>query len=136
MTRRPDWEQRLKHAVQKHVEIEPAWGRSDCFIFACDAFKAVTGETLLPALRRYRSEKGGVRLFRKHGFGTVEEALASALERRPVLSAMRGDLGVVERDGVMACCVFTANGATVRINDPRGFEHWRVTDVKSAFRVD
>lgn len=136
MTRHHDWEQRLKVAVQKHAEIEPAWGRSDCFIFACDAFKAVTGKTLLPALRRYRSEAGGYRLFRKHGFETVEMALASELEWKPILSAMRGDLGVVERAGVIACCVFTGNGATVRINNPPGFEHWPVTDVKSAFGVD
>ena len=135
MTRHPDWEQRLKAAVQKHIEMEPAWGRSDCFMFACDAYKAVIGETLLPDLRRYRSEAGGYRLFRRHGFKTVEDALGSVLDPCAVLTARRGDLGVVERDGVMACCVVTAMGAMVRVDHGRGFEYWPQDAMKTAFRV-
>lgn len=135
MTRHRNWEQRLKGVIQTHLEIEPAWGRSDCFIFACDAYGAVTGETLLPALRRYRSEAGGYRLFRKHGFETVEQALASVLPQRPALTAMRGDLGVVERNGVKACCVVVAAGAIVRVDHGAGFEYWQQDAMTTAFKV-
>lgn len=86
-------------------------------------------------LRRYRSEAGGYRLFRKHGFKTIEDALGSVLEPCAVLTARRGDLGVVERDGVLACCVVTAMGAMVRVDHGRGFEYWPQDAMKTAFRV-
>ena len=137
MTRHPDWERRLARALADHAAREAGWGRSDCWTVACDVHRAVTGKALLPYLRRYSSETGGYRLFRKHGFETVEDALASALERRPVLTAQRGDIGTIERNGVVACCIFTALGAQVRSapGSPGPWDYYPVTAARAAFRV-
>jgi hypothetical protein len=114
MTRVPDWQDRLNAVVAKHQAIDGAWGTSDCWTLTMDAVEAVQGKLILSKLRRYKSEAAGYRLFARAGFKTVEEALASVLEPVPVLMAQRGDVGVIERDGVISSGVFTSAGFAVR----------------------
>lgn len=81
-----------------------------------DAIEAVTGERILPHLQIYSTEAEGYKVFRRYGFKeTVEEALVAALgEQISPLTAMRGDVGVIERDGAISCGVFTSAGFAVR----------------------
>ncbi|QKV17861.1 DUF6950 family protein [Oricola thermophila] len=141
--RRMDWEARLKAVIAKHIAAPGKWGRSDCWCMACDAYKAVTGKALLPHLRKYSSEAGGYRLFKKHGFSTVGEALASVLPEVNRLSAMRGDLATIIRDGVESCGVVTSRGLEVKTlyGEGRTITHsavevYPVTAINKAFRVE
>lgn len=109
-----DWEERLNAVVAKHQAVPGEWGKSDCWTLAMDAIEAVHGKRVLSKLSRYKSEAAGYRVFAKAGFKTVEEALASALEPVPVLMAQRGDVGVIEREGVISSGVFTSAGFAVR----------------------
>ena len=114
-------------------DVPGEWGVSDCWMLACDAYEAVTGGALAPDLRGYDSEKTGYRLFARHGFTTVGEALAAHLPEIPRLMAGRGDLCVVERNGVESCGVVTSIGVAVKTEE--GLAHLPVTDIKTAFRV-
>ena len=134
MSRHPEWERRLEAVIARHALLDGAWGISDCFMFAVDAFEAETARKLLPALRRYRSERAGYKLFRKHGFETVGEALASELETINRFRAGRGDLCTIERDGVEACGLVCADGVRVKALG-RGFDLYSLTDIKRAFGV-
>lgn len=134
----PFWEKNLAMVLEHHAQVDGLWGVSDCWMLAMDAVEAVTGNRVLPHLTGYRSEKAGFRLFAKHGFVTVGEALASAFEDVPPFQAMRGDLGVIVRDGVESCGVFTAQGLAVKTlyDDGTSRLEWhRVGDVRRAFRV-
>lgn len=142
LERLPDWDRRLPRVIEQHRDADGAWGTSDCWMLAMDAVEAVTGERVLPALRRYRSEAGGYRLFAKHGYATVEEALASAFPSVGILSAQRGDLGTIERDGVISCGVFDADGLAVKTLFGDGktvarseLRHFPVTQARAAFKV-
>ena len=112
--RHPDWEERLNAVVAKHQAMPGEWGKSDCWTLTMDAIKAVRGKGVLTKLRGYKSEAAGYRVFAKAGFKTVEEALASILEPVAGLMAQRGDVGVIERDGVISSGVFTSAGFAVR----------------------
>lgn len=116
MTRITDWESRLNAVVAKHQALPGAWGSSDCWMMTMDAIEAVTGERILPALQKYKSEADGYRVFRKAGYKlTVEEALADVLgDPISPLMAQRGDVGIIERDGAVSCGVFTSAGFAVR----------------------
>jgi len=116
MTRHADWEERLNDVVAKHQAMPGEWGKSDCWIMTMDAIEAVTGERILPHLQSYATEAEGYKVFRKAGFReTVEEALAEALgEPIPPALALRGDVGVIEREGGVSCGVFTSIGFAVR----------------------
>lgn len=109
-----NWEAKLHDVIERHATMEGAWGKSDCFIMAVEAHKAVTGKALLPKLRRYKTEAGGYRLFKKHGFSDVGEALASVLEVQAPLLAKRGELVTVERQGLLSCGVVVAGGIAVK----------------------
>lgn len=142
LTRRADWDRRLPRVIAQHRDAAPAWGVSDCWTLMLDGVEAVTGEKIFPKLRRYKSEAGGYRLFAKLGFSTVEDALASAFEPVGVLSAQRGDVGVIEREGLISCGVFDAEGLAVKTLYGNGktilrgdLRHFPVTQVKTAFKV-
>lgn len=142
LTRPEGWERRLVAAIEHHSEVPGEWGRSDCWMMALDGIEAVTGVRLFPALRRYKSEAGGYRAFAKLGFTTVEEAFASALEPIGRFSAMRGDVGVVEREGLISAGVFDGEGLAVKTlyGDAKHIvrsdvQRFPLSAVKSAFKV-
>lgn len=142
LERLADWDRRLPRVIAQHRDAAPAWGASDCWMLMLDGIEAVTGERILPNLRRYKTEAGGYRLFAKHGFTTVEQALASVFQPVGVLSAQRGDVGVIERDGLISCGVFDAEGLAVKTiyGDAKtiirgDLRHFPVTQVKTAFKV-
>lgn len=114
--RHPEWERRLNGVVAKHQACAGQWGVSDCWIMTMDAIEAVTGERILLELQKYKSEADGYKVFRKHGYKlTVEEALVKAFgEPIAPLTAMRGDVGVIQRDYAISCGVFTSVGFAVR----------------------
>jgi len=127
------WEKALKLTVERHASLPGAWGQSDCWMLAVDAYQAVTGEKLAPKLRGYKTEAGGYKLFAKHGFKTVGAALAAHLPAVPTLMAQRGDLGVIERRGIESCGVVTTIGVAVKTE--AGLTYLPVTELKRAFKV-
>lgn len=137
------WEKALKLTIEHHAANPGEWGVSDCWMLAADSYEAVTGEKLAPRLRGYSSEKAGYRLFSKHGFSCVGDALAAHLPACPVLMAQRGDLGVIVRDGadgkpVESCGVVTALGLAVKTiydNGASRLEYHPVTKMTRAFKV-
>lgn len=142
MTRINGWDRALAGAVDRHASLPGEWGSSDCWMLTMDAIEAVTGSRILPHLQRYKTEAGGYRAFRKAGFETVEDALAASLQPVGRLSAQRGDVGVIERDGLISSGVFTADGFTVKTLYGEGavitratMSHFPITFVRSAFKV-
>jgi len=132
MSRLPDWELRLNAVVEKHLALPAKFGLSDCYMIADDAFAAVTGERLYKGVR-YGTEAGAAKQLRKRGFQTVEDAFRARLPEVGRLLAHRGDLGVVDRDGVISGGVFTTLGFMTRGED--GVVFLSPLDVKAAFRV-
>lgn len=142
LTRVPGWDRALPLVIERHMALPGEWGVSDCWMLTMDAIEAVTGERVLKHLRRYKTEVGGYRLFAKHGFTTVEEALVSVLQPVGHLSAQRGDVGVIERDGLISSGVFDAEGFVVKTLYGEGktvthsdIRHFPITAVKVAFKV-
>lgn len=142
LTRVSGWDRALPLVIERHMALPGEWGVSDCWTLTMDAIEAVTGERVLKHLRRYKTEAGGYRLFAKHGFTTVEEALASVLQPVGRLSAQRGDVGVIERDGLISSGVFDAEGFVVKTLYGEGktvthsdIRHFPITAVKAVFKV-
>ncbi|WP_309086471.1 DUF6950 family protein [Chelativorans sp.] len=127
------WEQRLDEVVGRHMALPSQFGVSDCWMLPADAFKAITGEELYAGVR-YRTEAGAAKQLRKRGFNTVEDALRARLPETGRLLAQRGDLGVVEINGVISGGFFTSIGFMTR--GLRLPEFLPVTIVKTAFRVE
>lgn len=132
------WEKRLKSTVERHRDMDGAWGKSECWVLAQDTYRAVTGEDLAPHLSGYKSEAGGYKLFARHGFKSVGEALAAYLPECPVLMVQRGDLGVIERGGLESCGVVMSTGLAVKTLYDDGsarLEFHPVTALTRAFKV-
>lgn len=110
----PDKQKKLHAIIEQHRAMEGQWGKSDCFMMAVEAYKALTGKALLSKLRRYKTEAGGYRLFKKFGFTSVDDALASALPRCAPLQLQEGDLATVNRGGIISCGVIVSNTIAVK----------------------
>jgi hypothetical protein len=114
MARLPGWERRLNAAVAKHQALPSAYGISDCYLIADDGVEAVTGERMYPKALGYKTEAGAARRLRQHGFDTVRDAFAAKFPMIPVALAQRGDIGIIDRDGVLSGGLFTSIGFMTR----------------------
>lgn len=134
LTRLPDWERRLAHVVERHLETPGVWGVADCLLTVADAVEAVTGVDPAAKVRgKYSSEIGAAKALRQRKFADVEAALASLFPPVGRLMAQRGDVGVVERDGELAAGFITERGLAVKIET--GLAFYPQTEIKSAFKV-
>lgn len=132
IVRVPDWEKRLNEVVERHMDLPSQFGVSDCWMIPADAFEAITGEKLYRGIR-YKTEAGAAKQLRKRGFETVEDAFRARLPEIGRLSARRGDLGVVERDGAISGGVVTNIGFVTR--GEGSVLILPITEIKTAFRV-
>lgn len=134
LTRLPDWDQRLARLVERHMQTPGAWGAADCLLTAMDAVEAITGVDPAAEIRkRYKTSAGAARLLRKNGFVDLDQALASRFPEVGRLLAQRGDLAIVERDGVLAVGFVCSHGVAVKVET--GLVFVPQTDIKSAFKV-
>ncbi|RVB25587.1 hypothetical protein EN918_26755, partial [Mesorhizobium sp. M7A.F.Ca.CA.004.05.1.1] len=87
-----------------------------------DAVEAITGTDPAADIRgKYKTEAGAARILRKRGFGDVEMALASLFPPVGRLMAQRGDIGVVERNGVLCAGFITDLGFAVKTESGLSF---------------
>jgi hypothetical protein len=134
LTRLPDWDRRLARVTEKHMALPGVWGESDCLLTVADAIEAVTGKDLAVRIRgKYSSEIGAAKLMRRRGCANVEEVLAKRFPPVGRLLAKRGDVGTVERQGVLAAGYITEYGMAVKTE--RGLEFVPQTDIRSAYQV-
>lgn len=133
MTRVKNWEKNLKTVIEKHMVLPSQFGVSDCYLIPDDAVEAVTGSRMYPKAIGYKSEAGAAKKLRQHGFENVEQAFASKFEEIPTSLAQRGDVGVVEVNGIISGGVFTALGFMTRGETSVIFVPY--TEVKKAFKV-
>ena len=134
MTRVPGWEDRLNSVVAKHQALPSQYGVSDCYLIADDGVEAVTGAQMYADVRTYTTPAGAAKLLRKRNFKNVRAAFAAKFAEIGVLSAQRGDIGVVERDGVVSGGLFTAIGFMTR--GEGSVEFLPLSQVTAAFRVE
>ena len=138
MTRREDWPKRLD-AVLQAAEGRPfSWGEHDCCTFAADCVHAVTGERLWPeGFGTYASAIEAQKRMFAMGWETVADALDSVLgERRPVLTAQRGDIVVfVNEADRFGCAVVDLSGQFGVGLAPDGLVRRPVLDAVAAWRV-
>lgn len=134
LTRLPDWDRRLARLVNQHKSTPGVWGVSDCLLTVADAVEAITGTDPAADIRgKYKTEAGAARILRKRGFGDVEMALASLFPPVGRLMVQRGDIGVVERNGVLCAGFITDLGFAVKTES--GLSFVSQMTIKSAFKV-
>jgi hypothetical protein len=133
MTRLPGWEKRLNVVVAKHQALPSVYGTSDCYLIADDGVEALTGERMYPDAINYTTPAGAAKKLRQHGFATVRDAFAARFPEIAPSMAQRGDIGVIDRDGVMSGGLFTSIGFMARGTD--AVEFLPASAVTFAFKV-
>lgn len=133
--RQDGWEQRLNAVVAKHQALPSEWGVSDCYMLPDDAVEAMIGARMYPGALGYKTESGAGKKLRRFGFANVAEAFAARFQKIMWVEAMRGDIGVIERDGQFSGGVFTSIGFATRPHEgPVIF--LPLSQVTAAFRVE
>ncbi|MFC3326201.1 DUF6950 family protein [Mesorhizobium cantuariense] len=136
LTRLKDWDRRLARLVSSITDAPGVWGETDCLLTAAAAIEAVTGQDIMAPWRgRYKSEAGAARLMRKEGCENVEDVLGTFFGLPTIgrLLARRGDVGVVEQNGVLCAGFVCDRGFLCRTESARIF--LPQTAMKTAYRV-
>lgn len=139
MARVQNWENRLLAVIAKHQKLPQDYSLSNCYIIPDDGVEAVLGERIHPVMYDGtpgpKTERGAASRLLKHGFRNVEEAFAARFEpRKSVLQAKRGDIGVINIDGIKIGGLFTAIGFMTR--DQNGICFLPHSKVTIAFKVE
>lgn len=94
LVRLPGWEARLAVVIESAAHRPYQLGEHDCFRFACDAVRALTGAELWEAWRgRYRTKRRALRLLVEYG-GDFTNAFSRLFGSQPIAMtfARRGDI--------------------------------------------
>jgi hypothetical protein len=126
------WEKALKAVITKHQALPSQYGVSDCYLICDDAVEAITGSRMFPDVS-YTTEQGAAKQLLLHGFKTVEDAFMFKFPTVPVSLAQRGDIGVMEENGVVSGGVFVGIGFMCR--DVSKVVFLPISRVKTAFKV-
>lgn len=135
LPRLQDWDRRLALVTEKHLRLPGEWGASDCLMTAMDAVEAVTGKDPAAKVRgTYSTEQGAAKLLRRRKAETVEQMLARLFPVLPsAFMALRGDLAVIERNGVLSAGYVCEYGVAVKTET--GLAFVPVTAIRSAYLV-
>lgn len=135
LPRLEDWDRRLARVTEKHLRLAGEWGVSDCLMTAMDAVEAVTGVDPAAKVRgTYATEQGAAKLLRRRKVETVEQMLAKLFPPLPsAFMALRGDLTVVERNGVLSAGYVCEYGVAVKTET--GIAFVDLTEIRSAYQV-
>ncbi len=132
-----DWPHRLAAVVERHSTEPFAWGTSDCLVLVDDVHQALTGAAVAPDdpwRGAYKTKRGAAGQIRRRGHESLEAVLRAHLPEVPPALAQRGDVGVVDHDGVTGCAVclggvWLAKHEAGTLTLPR-------TAIKTAFHIE
>lgn len=133
MARVKRWPERMIEAIVAYEGAPFEWGKTDCWCFAMDVAKAVTGTDPWAEARTYRTRTGARRALLRRGFPSIAAALAAVYEEVPPSMAQRGDIGIVMMDGAECACV--CEGVRFIGKSERGLVRFQRALVSRAFRV-
>ncbi|MFH1806822.1 MAG: hypothetical protein ABID63_18230 [Pseudomonadota bacterium] len=139
MGRLPGWEKKLSDWHVACAGTAFVWGQSDCCLTACDGLQAITGIDPASGFRgRYKTLRGAYRALKRFGGGGLRETAQKITDDLgwpsvPVLTARRGDVGLVPTDQgeALAIClgarwVAQGRGGLVYLPLKNGLCAWRV----------
>lgn len=120
--------------IEERMRTPLTWGKraNDCVSFAGAAALAQTGEDFLKALPDWNTQRGAVRVLK--ALGGLEAAVDGVLSPVPLAMAQRGDIGLVEIDGVASLMVIEGEtlvgpGDAGQVRRPR-------SDLRKAWSLD
>lgn len=118
MTRRADWQRRLREYLAERARTPFAWGRHDCALFTAGAVAAMTGTDPARGMRGYRTAAGGAKKLRAAGHADHVAAARALLP--PADRPRPGDVAVVAlADGERALGI--VQGTHVYVAAPVGW---------------
>lgn len=132
--RKENWPQALIAEIERHRKLPFSWDQSNCFYFPLDCVRAMTGVDLWESERGCASEDDYKRRLVRNGFASVADAFAQTFPECPPAMARRGDVGLVEYQGVL--CGVVVEGADVVGKAIDGTLRVPRVLLKRAFRVE
>lgn len=130
-----NWQTAFVEVLEHYARQSFGWGTADCMQLALANVAAVTGTTPYPKAKGYKTEKGALRVLKRHGFDTPEQAIEAAFDEIHVAAAGRADLGVFDAETGVAVVVCTGV-CFVGLAPDSGYIEIRRAAVRRAFRVE
>ena len=121
MSRVQDWPIKLLDTV-RDLSSEPfAWGQHDCFLMTAALVESVTGDDIaVPYRGRYDSAKSALQVLKDDGLDDLPAVVALHFTEIPPLTAQRGDIVLVEHEGLWSQSLAVCLGQLAVSTGPAG----------------
>jgi hypothetical protein len=136
--RNQDWPLRLQTLLDDARTQEFLWGRWDCCQWAGLCVEAQTGVNPIEHIRgRYKTSIGAMRVLRREfGVASIRDAVTQMMgDPVPPRLAGRGDLALVDINGIASVGVINLSGEKVAAIGLHGLEHVPLTAAVTAWKV-
>lgn len=111
MMKQQGWEVRFDALVVQYYYLPFVWGVNDCFIFAHDVVRELTGVDIIAPYRgMYADAFEAQELIEEYAAGKYETSFADLTPVENISFAQRGDVGIITIDGVEYCGAISMNG--------------------------
>jgi hypothetical protein len=133
-----NWPAKFNEVVEEYGQKEFTWGQSDCFCFAADCIKAITGFDLLQNWREaYKTRDEALQLLEAHGGvqASAEEILEPLGSTECEINFIRrGDLLLLEINGENMLAIWDGFNALAPI-DGRGLCKLNKSFIKKCWAI-
>jgi len=132
-----NWPRHLQEFIETAASRPFEWGTFDCVQFVGEALDAMTGINPVENWRgRYTTETGAQRIINRDYGGSLTHGWTKILgDPIPVSRAGRGDVVVVETDGVKATGIVDLTGERVACLSIDGLEFVPISAAVSAWKI-
>lgn len=132
--RHPQWDKQLAAVTKRHLKLPGVWGMADCLMTVADAIDALIGVDLAEGVRgTYDTEEGAAVALEKRGYADLEAYFIDNFPKIGRLAARRGDVVLLETQGILAAGYICEYGAAVKMT--RGLVFRPQTDIIRAFKI-
>ncbi|MET4696087.1 DUF6950 family protein [Endozoicomonas lisbonensis] len=108
--KKQNWVIELARFIESRRNVPFAWHENDCCTFVADAILLITGiDAAAPYRGHYTTATGAYRALRKYGDGTIAGAWSACFEEIPVSDLGRGDVALVNVNGLPASALLMGN---------------------------
>jgi len=142
VTRKENWQTALYDHLQRVWERPFAYGEHDCCLFAAGCIEAQTGVDVADGLRgQYSDRRSALRMMRRLcGQPSLERVVETQFEHLGLLEvsvsmAQRGDVVLLELDGVLALGILAPHGTAIIAPSEKGLVYLPMNRARRAWAV-
>ena len=136
--RKQNWQSLLSGYLESQADKPFKWGSNDCVLFAAKGANKILTVNLIPAMKSYGkyNQKEAAKIIANHKKSIAHIFDKHFVRRENNNLAMRGDIALVNLDGMEAAGLVDLSGRRVACKGPKGVSFVPVSQIIACWNIE